>query len=251
MIEVRVGRGSGRTGAALIALLRERGLRVNDPGEKVDGIVSYGVPVRARGGVPVLNGRAGTRNKYEELQVLQKAGVSVPMHATVRGGIPSKLYLARQFHHSKGKDIRVAGQGDYYVQFIQKAHEYRVYAYRRKAFAVYEKLRLLRGKKQVKGTWRDASLVWNYRNGYAFKFHKTASDALKALGAAAVEALGLDFGAVDIIEDRDGKLFVLEVNTAPGIQGPRQSMVFLANRIERWAKGGFKRRKGDNEQNEG
>ena len=35
----------------------------------------------------------------------------------------------------------------------------------------------------------------------------------------AVEALDLDFGAVDIIETRQGEIFVLEVNTAPGLEG--------------------------------
>jgi glutathione synthase/RimK-type ligase-like ATP-grasp enzyme len=37
---------------------------------------------------------------------------------------------------------------------------------------------------------------------------------------AAVSALGLDFGAVDIIwNEREDKCYVLEVNTAPGLQG--------------------------------
>jgi glutathione synthase/RimK-type ligase-like ATP-grasp enzyme len=32
-------------------------------------------------------------------------------------------------------------------------------------------------------------------------------------------ALGLDFGAVDIIQDDGGNFYVLEVNTAPGLEG--------------------------------
>jgi len=37
---------------------------------------------------------------------------------------------------------------------------------------------------------------------------------------AAVSALGLDFGAVDIIyNEHENQYYVLEVNTAPGLEG--------------------------------
>jgi D-alanine-D-alanine ligase-like ATP-grasp enzyme len=36
---------------------------------------------------------------------------------------------------------------------------------------------------------------------------------------SAVNTLGLDFGAVDLIVAKDGRVYVLEVNTAPGIEG--------------------------------
>ena len=43
---------------------------------------------------------------------------------------------------------------------------------------------------------------------------------LRDISRDAVTALGLEFGAVDIIyNDKSKKLFVLEVNTAPGIEG--------------------------------
>ncbi|MNV71557.1 Ribosomal protein S6--L-glutamate ligase [compost metagenome] len=35
----------------------------------------------------------------------------------------------------------------------------------------------------------------------------------------ACEVLGLDFGAVDVALGKDGKVYVFEVNTAPGIEG--------------------------------
>ena len=36
--------------------------------------------------------------------------------------------------------------------------------------------------------------------------------------ANTIKALKLDFGAVDIIRAKNGKLYVLEVNTAPGLE---------------------------------
>ena len=50
------------------------------------------------------------------------------------------------------------------------------------------------------------------------------------MGIDAVSALGLDFGAVDIIEDADGKLYVLEVNTAPGLEG--QTLTLMAEALK-------------------
>lgn len=35
----------------------------------------------------------------------------------------------------------------------------------------------------------------------------------------AVKALGLKYGAVDIIEDEEGNLYVLEINSAFGLEG--------------------------------
>ena len=42
---------------------------------------------------------------------------------------------------------------------------------------------------------------------------------LEELSKKAMEAVGLNFGAIDIVRDMDNNLFVLEINTAPGIEG--------------------------------
>ena len=71
------------------------------------------------------------------------------------------------------------------------------------------------------------------------------SEELTSLGKQAVDALGLDFGAVDIILGADGRYSVLECNSAPGVESPRQAITSLVNHIERWARNGFKRRNGE------
>jgi hypothetical protein len=47
----------------------------------------------------------------------------------------------------------------------------------------------------------------------------SSTKEMRTLAAAAVKALGLTFGAVDIAKRADGTLMVLEVNRAPGIEG--------------------------------
>jgi D-alanine-D-alanine ligase-like ATP-grasp enzyme len=40
----------------------------------------------------------------------------------------------------------------------------------------------------------------------------------------AVSAVGLDFGAVDFGTDKEGNVWLLEVNTSPGLQGMSASI---------------------------
>ena len=68
--------------------------------------------------------------------------------------------------------------------------------------------------------------MWNCDNGYVFAregIHKP--DTIDVLSVQAIEALGLTYGAVDIIEDKQGNLYVLEINTAFGLEGTTISLV--------------------------
>jgi len=249
MIELRAV--SGPTGRLLAELLRERGVRVGSPAQ---GIVSYGVSVRS--GTPTLNGMAGSRNKYDEMRALHAAGVSVPEHRVARPVVGA--WLGRQLHHTKGYDITYvnvpgapnpkkmkAKHADFFVKYVPKSREFRVWVYRSQSIAAYEKL--LRHPEMARFRPRSSKLVWNRRNGYAFEFieKERRPNGLGELGVAAIKALGLDFGAVDIILGTDGRLYVLEVNTAPGTEGPRQGLTVLADKIAKWEQKGYPKRKGE------
>jgi hypothetical protein len=163
--------------------------------------------------------------------------------------------LGRSLHHTRGNDIvvyqvrpgmvmRPARRHDFYTQLVPKAREYRIWSFRRKVIGCYEKILAYPRKLGRRGRSRE---VWNYRNGYAYIFRhpEEIPDALKELARRAVDAVGLDFGAVDMLTDRQGNGFVLEVNSAAGQEGRRQAITSLVNHIERWARGGFKRRNGE------
>lgn len=257
MIELRAV--PGPTGRLLATLLRERDVEVTLtlPGQRpvdvIAAVVSYGVPV-SNGTVPVLNAAAGRLNKYEEMHRLHEKGILVPPHSLDGSGLTFPI-LGRKFKHSKARDIvpilqndrefewrKQGGHCDYYVQYIPRQREYRVWGYRRRPLAVYEKV--MRYPDRY-GVGRTAGIGWNWNHGFAFEFLRNASEALKELGTQAIDALGLDFGAVDIIQDTNGRLFVLETNTAPGVQDVRQGISHLADKIARWVAGGFLRRNGD------
>ena len=68
--------------------------------------------------------------------------------------------------------------------------------------------------------------VWNVANGYVFARNDiTFPSNLNQVAIDATNALNLSYGAVDIIEDCSGNLYVLEINTAFGMTGETISKV--------------------------
>lgn len=246
MIELRAI--PGPTGRLLRGMLAERGLLTG----RAQGVVNYGYSGRHTD-LPILNERAGTFNKLKELQLLVQNGVNTVPFAANANDVTVPL-MGRSLHHTRGSDIIVYRvhqpsrmynvRHDYFTQLVPKAREYRVWAFRGTPIGTYEKVLSYPRKNGRHGRHVE---VWNWRNGYAYEFrHPDNVEALlKDVGTAAVEALGLDFGASDIILGTDRDYYVLEVNTAPGVEGPRQGLTSLVNHIERWARGGFRRRRSD------
>lgn len=238
MIELRAVRG--KTGRLLAQLLIEK--QVNLTQGEPEGIISYGVPVKSD--LPTLNANAGRLNKFEELQALAKAGIPVPTHR-IELGEQNERMLGRSFKHARGKDIRIMdgratppGRSDFYTTYIPQSREYRVWVFRSRVLGVYEKH--CRYPRRAK---RRPGIAWNWSRGFAFSFYKDAPQELKDLGMAAVKAVGLDFAAVDIIQNTNGKLFVLECNSAPGVRERRQGISYLATKLARWTTNGFKERR--------
>lgn len=100
-----------------------------------------------------------------------------------------------------------------YTQYVFKEKEFRIHATQTEVFDVRKKIR---DPKMEPLSWKIRSA----KNGFIFAAKNVEPSAARdQLAIDAVKALGLDFGAVDIVEDKHGKFFVLEVNTAPGLEG--------------------------------
>lgn len=134
-----------------------------------------------------------------------------------------KAFFARtvlEGHSGKGivefdKDSKEIPEAKLYTRYIPKDQEYRVHVMGEEAFYVQRKARKLDvPDEQV--NWR----VRNHANGFIFqKDDFVIPEGVKEEAIKAVEAVGLDFGAVDILTTKKGKVYVLEVNTAPGLEG--------------------------------
>jgi hypothetical protein len=253
VIELRIARGAQPTGQLLATLLTEKGLHLGRGGE---AIVSYGCQVDDSR--PTLNANAGRLNKFEELTKLRTRGVTVP-NFSLAGSDLTFPVLGRKFRHACGTDVVPILQNDkefewqraacnYFVQYVARAREFRVWSYRRRCLAAYEKV--MRYPERYR-TGRPA-VGWNWDRGFAFTFlpQEQRPQGLVDLGCRAVQAMDLDFGAVDVIQSTTGELFVLETNSAAGVQDVRQGIDGLANRIVRWVNLGYPRRSGSVEQSE-
>jgi len=107
-------------------------------------------------------------------------------------------------------------QAPLYVKYIPKKHEYRIHVFRDKAFFVQRKAR--------KNDVPDLRVDWKVRNlkgGFIYANQDVdVAEEAKQQAIISIKALGLDFGAVDIIyNELHNKYYVLEVNTACGLAG--------------------------------
>lgn len=108
-------------------------------------------------------------------------------------------------------------QAPLYTKYIKKKHEYRVHVFNEEVIDVARKAR--------RHSVDDEDVNWQIRtheNGFVYSREGLAvvSPRLASLAVLAVDALHLDFGAVDIIyNEHAGEYYVLEVNTACGMEG--------------------------------
>lgn len=242
-IHLIVADTSKKTGQILADVIRDNGIAVGNSG---DAIVSYGVGLSES--PKTLNANAGMSNKYKQLVSVIKSGVLAPK--IYDGGSNCKFpLLARKYSHRAGKDImpvfqaeeipwRKSAGADYFVEYVPRKEEFRVWVYRSSHLGTYRKV-MVRPNEYTK-------IGWNYHNGFAFNLAKSDSIPRGAVEIAieCVKALNLDFAAVDILQGLDGRFYFLEANTAPGVEGPgRQVIQSLGAKIAKWAKSGYPSRK--------
>ena len=109
-----------------------------------------------------------------------------------------------------------------YVRYMKKRDEYRIHVGSEGIIAIQRKA-------IPNGTEPTDTRIRNHHNGYVFvRGDVNPPEQVLHQATAAINALGLDFGAVDIIWNNHYQLAtVLEVNTAPGLEG--QTITDYAN----------------------
>ena len=163
------------------------------------------------------------QNKLTAFEAFRNAQVSVPDFWTNREEIPSDVYpvMCRTIltGHS-GAGIVIANSPEelvdapLYVRYVKKKDEYRVHVLRDKVFFIQRKARKL---DVATPNW----MVRNLAGGFAFVEtpYESVSGAVIDQARWALKAVNLDFGGVDVIwNDKTARAYVLEVNTACGLE---------------------------------
>jgi glutathione synthase/RimK-type ligase-like ATP-grasp enzyme len=101
-----------------------------------------------------------------------------------------------------------------YTAYVKKRAEYRVHVVNGEAIDVVQ-------KKKKAGHNGGDNRIRNTNNGYVFcRNNITVPQTVIDNAINAVKFYGLDFGAADVIyNEHHSKAYVLEINTAPGIEG--------------------------------
>ena len=106
-------------------------------------------------------------------------------------------------------------QAPLYVQYKKKKKEFRVHVFKGEVIDITQK------KKRKDFDGEVNTKIRNYANGWVYcREDIEEPEDLRVQARLAIESLGLHFGAVDIIwNEKENKSYVLEINTAPGMEG--------------------------------
>lgn len=202
-----------------------------------DRVICWGDSTQA----PSALNSAPLQNKYQDAVKLSEAGVAT-IEATLQPIYTNPYYQIREQHLTRDqaremirtleafastKDVEWLGrknrhvggndlltpptQPDFYVKKESIAEEYRLHIFQGKSIRAGVK----RPREANAHPWIRA-----FDSGWSIAYDNfTSTKPMRTLAKAAVEALGLEFGAVDVAQRADGNLVVLEVNRAPGIEG--------------------------------
>jgi glutathione synthase/RimK-type ligase-like ATP-grasp enzyme len=189
-------------------------------------------------------------NKLQTFEVFDQEGVPIVDYTRDTNTVYSWLesggcVVARTLLRAHGGEGIIIIENDeqalpvapVYTLYKKKKYEYRVHVFKGEVIDIQQKKRE-RGI-AIEG---DRAKIRNRANGWVFcrediNIPEADPDQilLKDTSLRAVAALGLDFGAVDIIyNQREGRYYVLEVNTAPGLEGT--TLVKYTEAISNWAR---------------
>ena len=209
-----------------------------------DFIINWGSSNGAFAGVDFdyqndMNAVMLAANKLRAFQAMHET-VSIPNFWTSVDDIPEDVrwpvVCRTVLNGHSGRGIVIANSREelvpapLYVEYIPKQDEFRVHVVRGEVIAIQQKRRI---HEHANPNWQ----VRNHANGFVFaRCAVVCPDSVTANAVAATAALGLDFGAVDVVYNqlRD-RAYVLEVNTAPGLEG--QTIVDYAEAFRRIANG--------------
>jgi glutathione synthase/RimK-type ligase-like ATP-grasp enzyme len=227
----RIGSGGAKALADRCGILRATRQQVERHGD-FDYIINWGRNEERFNGCYINNPTAvrTATDKLETARAFAAYGVPQPDFTNKRGEAEAWLaeghtVLARtMLRASAGRGIVLVDAGEgaklpdapLYTKYIKKSEEYRIHVFQGEV--IDEQI-----KRRRKDT-PDDLVDWRIRNhDRGFVFARTDLDVPECVhhaSLAAVAALGLDFGAVDVgFNRRRTKCRVYEVNTAPGLEG--------------------------------
>jgi glutathione synthase/RimK-type ligase-like ATP-grasp enzyme len=222
-------RGLGRISCSLIAQHSTTGIQVhrNDrtlpPAEMVfrwgttSSVRNADTEINSSAAIHLGSAKAAFRAKLAGEDLCPKTWFTpdeVTFPCIVRPAVHSQgrnLFVCRTAEELR-RATRECGTGWYASELIEKKAEFRIYLAQGRVIGVGEK-----------HPANESAIAWNMAQGGTCKNVRWDLWPLKVVRISldAFRLSGLDFGAVDIITDRQNKPYVLEINSAPTLANYR------------------------------
>lgn len=163
-------------------------------------------------------------NKLTALEKLKEKEVSIPSFTTDKEYADVNydgIVVRHDLREHSGRGIELVTRRNQsipdaplYTELIDSKAEYRVHVFAGKVIDYIKKRR--ENDNEPVG---DEKVIRSHQNGWIFtRENLRRLERVEQLAIESVEALGLDFGAVDIVMDQDGAVYTLEVNTAVAME---------------------------------
>lgn len=217
--------------------VREKGTYVAKPHHIIINWGNPRFPIWANKDVPIINkfsALKSAQNKLDTFGVFMNNKIPCPEWTTnmtvaaswLKAG--SAVVQRNLLNSHSGKGITFIGYDEetstpigaltpapLYTRYKKKYQELRAHVFAGEVIDVQEKRKIKDFKGEPDQYIRSHRLGWVYCREDIQEPHD-----LRSLAISAVAALGLNFGAADIIYNKhENKCFCLEVNTAPGLEG--------------------------------
>lgn len=176
-------------------------------------------------------------DKLQSFEAFRNAGISHPEFTNSKPQAiqwleaGTMVFARTQLRASSGRGIVIMDpehqdtwdtNANLYVKYKPKKHEYRIHVINGQVVDTQRKA--LRAEHQGDNTVNFK--IRNLANGFVFVRNDANGEphpvpqCVLQVGIQSVAALGLDFGAADVIYNQnENQAYILEVNTAPGLQG--------------------------------
>lgn len=146
-------------------------------------------------------------------------GHRVVVRTVLRGHSGNGIHITDSLNYpvsEGGSDVYGLPSASLYVKYIKKQDEYRYHVFRGEVIDIQQK----RKRRDVDNDQVNYQ-VRSHHTGWVYcRDNVHTRGGLSDMAISAVQCLGLDFGAVDIIwNERARRGYVLEVNTACGLEG--------------------------------
>lgn len=158
-------------------------------------------------------------NKYTFLEDMDEAEVRVPHHSRNLDEVDYPLVARRDYHSAcsflhYAEDLRglssISFTPQYFLKYIKPIREYRVHMFKGEVIKVQTRYPRDPTPHNIK---HGSKFGW----GLHIRQHIPISSRLKDMCVKSFEAMNLDFGAIDAILGEDRRFYLLEINTAPGL----------------------------------